>query len=128
MVTKKTAAAIGGVVLGIFMAGVAGHAWSGTRSLLTFSGAVSLPGVTLHAGTYEFVVANPESGSNIVSVRTNGRACYLGFANRIDRPAGMREDRVISLGESKIGVAPPVLAWYPVGQTRGFEFIYPDHR
>ena len=73
-----------------------------------------------------FEVVNPDSGGNIVVVRTKDRVCYLGFTNRIERPRGMRDDQLVSLGESRIGVAPPVLAWYPTSDTRGFEFIYRD--
>jgi hypothetical protein len=124
MVTMKRAAAVGGVVFGLLLATAGGHAWSGNRSVLTFSGAVALPNGTIGAGTYTFEVANPESGGNIVSVRTKGRVCYLGFTNRIERPRGMRDDQFVSLGESRIGVAPPVLAWYPTSDTRGYEFIF----
>ena len=92
--------------------------------MLTFSGAVALPNGTIGAGTYTFEVVNPESGSNIVSVRTKGRVCFLGFTNRIERPRAMPDDHLVSLGESRIGVAPPVLAWYPPSDTRGYEFIY----
>ena len=126
MVTMKRAAAVGGVVFGLLLATVGGHAWSGNRSLLTFSGAVALPNGTIGAGTNTFEVVNPESGGNIVSVRTKGRVCYLGFTNRIERPRGMRDDHLVSLGESGMNVAPPVLAWYPASDTRGYEFIYHD--
>ncbi len=124
MVTNKRAAAIGGVVFGLLLATAGGHAWSGNRSMLTFSGAVALPSGTIGAGTYTFEVVNPESGSNIVSVRTKGRVCYLGFTQRIERPREMKADRLVSLGESRIGVAPPVLAWYPAGETHGYAFVY----
>lgn len=124
MVTMKRAAAVGGVVFGLLLATAGGHAWSGNRSMLTFSGAVALPNGTIGAGTYTFEVANPESGGDIVSVRTKGRVCYLGFTKRIERPFGMRDDQFVSLGESRVGVAPPVLAWYPTSDTRGYEFMY----
>ena len=124
MVTMKRAAAVGGVVFGLLLATAAGHAWAGNRSTLTFSGAVALPNGTIGAGTYTFEVANPVSGGDIVSVRTKDRVCYLGFTKRIERPRGMRDDQLVSLGESRIGVAPPVLAWYPTSETRGYEFIF----
>ena len=126
MVTMKRAVAVGGVVFGLLLAAAGAQAGWGNRSMLTFSGAVALPNGTIGAGTYTFEVVNPESGGNIVSVRTKDRVCYLGFTNRIERPRGMRDDQLVSLGESRIGVAPPVLAWYPASYTRGFEFIYRD--
>jgi hypothetical protein len=121
----KRAAAVGGVVFGLLLATAAGHASSANRSMLTFSGAVALPNGTIGAGTYTFEVVNLETGGgDVVSVRTKDRVCYLGFTRRIERPRGMRDDQLVSLGESRIGVPPPVLAWYPTSDTRGYEFIF----
>ena len=39
-----------------------------TRTLLTFSGPVALPGVTLPAGQYLFRLADPNSSANVVQV------------------------------------------------------------
>jgi len=124
MATRKTAAAVGGVVLGLLLATVGGHASAGNRSVLTFSGAVALPNGTIEAGTYTFEVLTSDSGANVVSVRSKTRECFLGFTNLIERPKGMRSDRMVALGESARGVAPPILAWYPTGDGRGYEFIY----
>jgi hypothetical protein len=124
MATNKRATAIGGVVLGLLLATAGGHASSGNQSLLTFSGAVALPNGSIGAGTYTFEVVNPGSSGNLVSVRTKNRVCYLGFTRRIERPRDLRADRFVSLGESRIGVAPPILAWYPTGDAHGYEFIY----
>ena len=59
---------------------------------LTFSGPVSLPGVTLNRGTYSFEVANPEASADIVRVRnrTTDAVVFLGFTYRVERPKGMR--------------------------------------
>ena len=93
--------------------------------MLTFSGAVALPSGTIGAGTYTFEVVNPESGSNIVSVRTKGRVCYLGFTHRVERPRDMRADRLVSLGEIAGWASPRRFSpGIPPGETRGFEFIY----
>ena len=58
------------------------------------------------------------------AVRSNGRVCYLGFTHRVERPRDLRANRFVSLGESRIGVAPPILAWYPAGDAHGYAFIY----
>ena len=38
------------------------------RTLFTFSGPVSMPGVTLPAGKYLFRLANPETSTRVVQV------------------------------------------------------------
>jgi hypothetical protein len=93
---------------------------------VTFSGPVSLPGVALGSGTYSFEVANPDTSSDIVLIRNKAtrQVCFLGFTHRVDRPADMRSDRSIVLGEAPAGVAPPIMQWYPIGESTGHEFLY----
>ena len=55
----------------IFAAGLAtvAHADDFTKlSLLTFSGPVDVPGITLPAGTYRFELADPSTGRRVVKV------------------------------------------------------------
>ena len=92
---------------------------------LTFSGPVGLPGVTLEAGTYSFQVVDSMSTSNLILVRNKAtyRVCFMGFTRRVRRPAGLRRDQSVLLGEAPKGVAPPILVWYPIGEDAGHEFI-----
>lgn len=124
MAINKTTTAIGALVLGILLAGAGVHAWAGNRSLVTFSGAVALPGVTLGAGQYVFEIENPKSEANVVTVRTAHHAYYMGFANQVPRPEGLADSQSVILGEAPRGVPPRVLAWYPEGRAEGFQFIY----
>ena len=57
------------------------------RTLFTFSGPVSMPGVTLPAGKYLFRLANPDSGRNVVQVlNAEGTKPYgMFFAMRAER-------------------------------------------
>src|SRR5262245_4300732 len=113
---KRKSAAACGVVLALALA-AAVHAWdSSPRATLTFSKPVSLPNVTLAAGTYVFELADPDSSRRIVRVRgkEDYRHVYFsGFTYRIARPAGLSADRLVLLGESAAGAAPPILAWFP---------------
>lgn len=128
MFNRKSAAAAFGVALGLVVAAASVHAWNPVpRTQLTFSGAVSLPGVTLAAGTYVFEIANPESSSNIVRVRSKAdsrHVYFMAFTYRIDRPATLGAERQIVLGEASAGKAPPILAWFPAGTSTGQQFIY----
>jgi len=93
---------------------------------LTFSVPVALPGVTLQPGTYAFELATPNTAGNVVLVRDRARtkALFSGFTYRSPRPANWNEKRQIVLGEAGPGEARPILAWYPVDNGMGFEFIY----
>ena len=95
-------------------------------SYLTFSGPVSLPGVTLGAGTYVFELALPFSQRNVVRVMSRDRriSYYMGFTRTVDRPSGLPAGAAISLGESPRNQAPPITAWWPMGETQGHEFLY----
>jgi len=95
-------------------------------TFFTFRRSVALPGVTLPPGTYAFQIANVDGASNIVMVRDRARrqSLFLGFTYRTPRPEGWSEKRQIVLGESGPGDAAPILAWYPVDNATGYEFIY----
>ena len=90
---------------------------------LTFSHAVALPGVTLAAGTYTFESGPAAGNPNIVRVTTkNGqRVLYMGFTIPLGRPTGASP---VVFGEAVAGAPTPIVAWYPIGSSRGFEFRY----
>src|SRR5687768_207317 len=104
--------ALTAVAVALLTAGISTTtAWSNPRlNHLTFNGAVALPGVTLPAGTYVFEVVG--NSSDVVRVSSKqGRHYFLGFTQRIERPAGERSQ--------------PIAAWYPIGSSRGHRFLYP---
>jgi len=93
MFSHKSSVVAVGIVLALAVAAVSGDASDmSKRTSLTFSKAVSLPGVTLAAGTYVFEVANPLSGHNVVMVRSKEdyrHVYFMGFTYLIDRPEGL---------------------------------------
>ena len=46
------------------------------------------------------------------------------MTRRIDRPAGLAANRLVTFGEVGQGVVPPITAWYPEGERNGHEFVY----
>lgn len=98
--------------------------------ILTFSGPVGLPGVTLARGSYTFEVANPESSAIVVRVRSRAtdEVVFQSFTRRGERPKGMRENRSVMFGEAGRDMAPPILGWYPIGEESGHQFVYPGTR
>jgi hypothetical protein len=98
----------------------------GGREYLTFSGPVQLPGVTLEAGSYIFEVADLASSSDLIRVRNKAtyRVVFAGFTLAVERPADLRRDQSVVFGEAPKGVPPPILAWYPLGERSGHQFIH----
>jgi len=98
---------------------------SNDRSYLTFNRSVAIPGVTLAAGTYIFERAAPDK-PDIVRVLSQDRThVYMtAFTRPTDRPAKLRDDNHVVLGEAPRGEAPPIKVWFPLGSRVGHEFIY----
>src|SRR5688572_23795155 len=99
------------------------------RTLFTFSGPVSMPGVTLPAGKYLFRLANPDSGRNVVQVlNAEGTKPYgMFFAMRAERfdPASTPEVRFM---ETAAGTPAAIKTWWYPGERTGYEFIYPKEQ
>jgi len=48
----------------------------------------------------------------------------MGFTNQVLRPAWMPPGGLVMIGEAPATEAPPITAWYEIGQTMGHEFRY----
>src|ERR1044071_4794237 len=90
---------------------------------LTFRTRVSLPGTTLPAGTYAFE-RDINTNSHIVRVKSPNlqRLLFMGFTTPVTRPRGFKAP--VSFGEAEAGDPIPIVAWYPVGSNRGYQFQY----
>lgn len=99
------------------------------RTLFTFSGPVSMPGVTLPAGKYLFRLANPDTGRNVVQVlNAEGTKPYgMFFAMRAERlePASTPEVRFM---ETSAGRPAAIKTWWYPGERSGYEFVYPKEQ
>jgi hypothetical protein len=95
-------------------------------TIVTFSAPVSLPGVTLPAGSYIFKLADSQVNRNIVQVFDKDRskifATILAIPAERDKPA---DETVITFSESPANMAPAIRYWYYPGDKRGQEFAYP---
>jgi len=99
------------------------------RTLFTFSGPVTLPGVTLPAGQYLFRLADPNSSSKVVQVlNADGTKPYgLFFAIPAERlePASSPE---VHFMETASGTPAAIRTWWYPGERRGYEFIFPKEQ
>ena len=122
--SKATRIVLGTVALALVAA--AAHAWGfNHENKLKFSRPVALPGIVLPAGTYSFDVASP-TALDVVVVRSGDRTklFYMGFTRTVSRPRHMSAQTPVAFGEATANEAPPIAAWYEIGDTTGHEFIY----
>jgi hypothetical protein len=117
MFNRKSAVAIGGIIVGLVIAAASLKAWDNKTTSLTFTRPVALPGVTLNPRTHIFALVNPGTSVDLVRVSSQDRSkIYLtAFTQQIERPAGA-EDLQVSFGEAAPNAALPISAWY---QGRG---------
>ena len=99
------------------------------RTLFTFSGPVTLPGVTLPAGQYLFRLADPNSSSKVVQVLNAEGTKPFGLfftipAQRLE-PASTPEVRFM---ETASGTPAAIKTWWYPGERRGYEFIFPKEQ
>jgi hypothetical protein len=97
------------------------------RVNFTFSGPVTLPGVTLQPGTYLFRVPTPNR--NLVQVLSaNGTKIYGSFfaipAYRPVRP----ENPEVRFMETASSMPHAIRTWWYPADGTGFEFIYPKEQ
>ena len=121
-IRRSLLAMCGAVILMLAMS-AAGHA-AASRTYVTFSSPVSLPGVTLASGTYVFERTGVSQDLVRVSNKDNHIVYLTAFTNEVPRPVGTRLDTPIVLGESPEGVARPIRVWFPEHSPTGREFIY----
>ncbi len=123
---KSVRIACGMLVLGLLVA-ASSHVWAfGHENKLTFSRAVSLPGVVLPAGAYSFDVVDAGATLDVVVVRNADRTklFYTGFTNLIERPTNLPKNAIVTFGEARANEPPPITTWYEMGSSTGHEFLY----
>ena len=124
-ITTKILGACGALVLGATVATAQGPP-TDKNTIVTFSAPVSLPGVTLPAGSYLFRLADSQVNRNIVQVFSEDRskiyATILAIPAERNEPA---DETVITFKEAPANTAPALQYWYYPGEKRGQEFAYP---
>jgi hypothetical protein len=96
------------------------------RTFFTFSQSITLPGVTLPAGTYLFRLGDPTGSRRVVQVLSeDGAESYAMLltipAQRVDIP----DDPEIHFMETPATTPAAAKFWWYPGESMGHEFIYP---
>jgi hypothetical protein len=98
------------------------------RTYFTFSGPVSLPGVTLPAGKYLFRVVDISTRQVVQVLSADGKKSYTVFfavpAERLDPPQAPE----VRFLETALDVPAAIDTWWYPGDRTGFEFIYPKRQ
>ena len=96
------------------------------KTIVTFSGPVSLPGTTIPAGSYTFKLADSPADRHIVMVFDKEESKLI--TTLLAVPAQRNEargDAVVSFKETPSDRPPAVRYWYYAGEKDGNEFVYP---
>jgi len=123
---RRMLLALGGLAVCGALGAVPGDAGTDVNrtTRLTFNKPISLPGVTLGAGTYLFERAAPTTALEIVRVSSSDRrfVYFMGYTEMVEVPRGNRA--AVSFGEASAGAATPIAAWYPTDASTGHRFLY----
>lgn len=96
------------------------------RTLITFSNAVELPGVTLQPGTYLFRLADSQSDRHIVQVWSqDGKQVYATIMAVAAQRLEPSDETVVTFRETAATRTPALQYWYYPGDRIGHEFGYP---
>jgi hypothetical protein len=121
---QRTIIASGVLAAVVLLAATADARIGGHTNHVTFSGPVALPGIGLGTGTYIFELTDLDPRLVRVFNADRSRLYFTGFTRAVARPATVRRDRIVSFAETRPGVPPRIAAWYPVGASTGYEFLY----
>jgi len=96
------------------------------KTILTFSGPVQIPGVTLAAGTYVFKLADLTGNRHVVQVFDKDEKKIYGTILAIpDEKLEPSDKPVVMFAERPARTPQAVKAWFYPGDTIGNEFVYP---
>lgn len=96
------------------------------RIFFTFSAPVTLPGVTLPAGTYQFHLVSPSRDRDVVVVRSeDGSQVYSTFLTIPEMINERPDEPEIRFMERRGNGPHAIRAWWYPGERTGFAPVYP---
>lgn len=99
------------------------------RTFFTFSQPITVPGVTLPAGTYLFRLADPTGSRKVVQVLSeDGSESYAMLLSIPVQRFDIPDEPEIHFMETPSNTPAAVKIWWYPGETIGYEFIYPEEQ
>jgi hypothetical protein len=96
------------------------------KTILTFSGAVQVPGATLPAGSYVFKLADIPGNRHVVQVfDKDEKKIYTTILAIPNDRLDPTDDPVVLFAERASGSPQAIKVWYYPGDRIGDEFVYP---
>lgn len=96
------------------------------KMILTFSGPVQIPGVTLDAGTYVVKRADPGGNPDVVRFfNADETHIYGTFIAIPDERMEAKGKPVVIFAETRGNAPPPIKRWWYPGDLTGEELVYP---
>ncbi|MFZ0279392.1 MAG: hypothetical protein WA254_10210 [Candidatus Sulfotelmatobacter sp.] len=96
------------------------------QTKLTFSEPVEIPGHTLPAGTYWFVMVNSSSFRNMVQIYSADWSVLYDTLMTVPAEHGEASDvTILTFAERPYSQPQAILDWFYPGETMGHEFLYP---
>lgn len=95
---------------------------------LTFNEPVEIPGHTLPAGTYWFVLLNNNSSRNVVKIFSADWSVLYDTLVTVPTIRGRAsEETILTFAKRPYDEPRAVLDWFYPGETVGHEFVYPKN-
>jgi len=112
-------------VVACFAPGARADEWN-KKTILTFSGPVQVPGVTLPAGTYVFKLADLNGNRHVVQVfDQNEKKLYSTILAIPDERPEPVDKPVVLFSERSANTPQAIRSWFYPGERIGNEFVYP---
>jgi hypothetical protein len=128
---RRASVLAGAIMVGLF-AGPSARAVQASETdkltYVTFSGPVEVPGVGLSAGTYIFKLADPETSRVIQILSKDGKTIYASFFSRPDPRWSPADGTIVTFHDGLAGAPQAIKTWFLLGETTGFEFVYPPEQ
>lgn len=94
-------------------------------TIFTFNAPVEIPGQTLPAGTYRFVLINTQTSLDTVQIFNADRTKLYATLNTVPASRTNPTDgTVVSFAERASGQPAAIKTWFYPGMTDGHEFLY----
>ena len=113
-------------LLGLVLAPLASAQTWDDKSYLTFSGPVSIPGVTLPAGTYLFRFPSRQTAWSVVQVLSQDRKIVYAMVMTIPTTRfETSHDPEVTFKETRADAPLAIQALFQPHRSTGYEFLYP---